>query len=211
MGGHGRAGDAGHATLREESGCGTQERWLAKIGWPGDRASLRDILVRLANLSGEIALNVDILPDRVGEKLGLEIYGAERTLSMDTWQPLHDELLAKGLARADKLAALRGFPWFQRYRQFGIWLRTPPLGFPVLITNLHHLKLVFVGDTVVEAKAYLGVFPPRDRLFVNPGRQYRGRLDVTAAPVHGTILKRRSRAARGARRLRSPAGRDNRG
>ena len=140
--------------------AGTQERWLAKIGWPGDRASLRDILVRLANLSGEIALNVDILPDRVGEKLGLEIYGAERTLSMDTWQPLHDELLAKGLARADKLAALRGFPWFQRYRQFGIWLRTPPLGFPVLITNLHHLKLVFVGDTVVEAKAYLGVFRP---------------------------------------------------
>ena len=140
--------------------AGIRERWLAEIGWPGDRASLRDTLAWLKPLSSEIALNVDILPDRVGEKLGIEVYSAKRTLSMDTWQPLGDRLLAQGLARADKLAALRDFPWFQRYRQLGTWHRTPPVGFPVLVTNLHHLKLVFVEDAVVEAKAYLGVFRP---------------------------------------------------
>ena len=140
--------------------AGMQIRWLAEIGWPGDRASLRDTLARLEPLCGEIALNVDILPDRVGEKLGLEVYSAERTLSMDTWQPIHDQLLVQGLARADKLAALRDFPWFQRFRQFGAWHRTPPVGFPVLATNLHHLKLIFVGDAVIEAKAYLGIFRP---------------------------------------------------
>lgn len=139
---------------------GMRERWLDAIGWPGDRAALRDVLARLEPLSGEIALNVDILPDRVGETLGLEVYSAERTLSMDTWQPLHDELLARRLARADKLAALGDFPSFQRFRQLGAWRRTPPVGFPILATNLHHLKLNFVGDGVREAKAYLGVFRP---------------------------------------------------
>ena len=140
--------------------AGMKERWLAAIGWPGDRTRLRDTLAELEPLCGEIALNVDILPDRVGPKLGLEIYSAERTLSMDTWQPLHDKLLAQGLARADKLAALRDFPSYRRFRQYGVWRRTPPLGYPVLATNLHHLKLVFVGDTVLEAKAYLAVFRP---------------------------------------------------
>ncbi len=139
---------------------GTMEGWLAVIGWPGDRVHLRDTLARLEPLCGEIALNVDILPDRVGPKLGLEMYSSPRTLSIDTWQPLHDELNARGIARADKLAALADFPSCRRYRQVDVWRRTPPLGCPVLVTNLHHLKLVVVGDAVIEAKVYLGVFRP---------------------------------------------------
>ena len=139
---------------------GTTDHWLSAIGWPGDRARLRGTLDRLTPLSGTIALNVDILPDRVGPKLGIEIYSAERTLSMDAWRPLHDQLLALGLARPDKLAALENFPSYRRYRQWGAWRRSPPLGYPVLVTNLHHLKLVFVEDAAIEAKAYLAVFLP---------------------------------------------------
>ena len=140
--------------------AGTTEHWLAAVGWPGDRAHLRSILVLLKPLCGQIALNVDILPNRLGPKLGLELYSARPTLSMDIWEPLHDELAARGLARADKLAALNDFPLYQQYQQMGAWLRTPPLGFPVLVTNLHHLKLVVVGDAIVEAKAYLSVYFP---------------------------------------------------
>ena len=149
-------------------------RWLAVIGWPGDRARLCDTLVRLKPLCGEIALNVDILPDRVGPKLGLELYSARPTLSMDTWQPLHDELSARGLARADKLAAITDFPSFQRYRQVDVWCRTPPLGYPVLVTNLHHLKLVVVGDTVIEAKVYLGIYRPINDYSLNRGNGLEG-------------------------------------
>ena len=154
--------------------AGMKERWLAAIGWPGDRARLRDTLARLGPLCGDIALNVDILPDRVGPKLGLEVYSAERMLAMDTWQPLHDELLAQGLARSDKLAALKDFPSYQRFRQYGAWRRTPPLGYPVLSTNLHHLKLVFAGDAVLEAKAYLGVFRPVINYSPTPGHEMEG-------------------------------------
>ena len=136
------------------------EGWLAAIGWPGDRARVRDTLAQLRPLCSEIALNVDVLPDRVGPKLGIEMYSPLRTLSMDTWQPLHDELIALGLAQVDKLAALEGFPSYRRYRQAYVWVRTPPLGYPLLVTNLHHLKLVVVGGAAIEAKAYLGVFRP---------------------------------------------------
>ncbi len=137
-----------------------QVRWLADIGWPGDRAALRDTLTRLEPVCGEIALDLDILPNRIGERLGLEVYSIERVLSMDTWRPLHDDLLAQGLARADKLAALEDFPWFQRFRHFGPRSRVSTFRFPALVTNLHHLKLVFAVETVLEAKAYLGVFRP---------------------------------------------------
>ena len=154
--------------------AGAQERWLAAIGWPGDRACLRDTLTRLAPLCGEIALNVDILPDRVGPKLGLELYATERMLSMDTWRPLHEALLAQGLARADKLAALEDFPSYRRFQQYGAWNRTPPLGYPALATNLHHLKLVLVGDAVVEAKAYLSVFRPVIDYSPSRGREGQG-------------------------------------
>ena len=139
---------------------GTTQRWLAAIGWPGDQAHLHGILVRLEPLCGQVALNVDILPGRVGPQLGLELYGARRTLSMEDWQPLHDELVARGLARADKVAALQDYPLYQQYRQMATSLRAPHLGFPVLVTNLHHLKLVIVGGAAVEAKAYLSVFFP---------------------------------------------------
>ena len=139
---------------------GMKVRWLAEIEWPGDLACLTDTLVHLEPLCGKVALNIDVLPGGVGPKLGLEIYPAERMLSTDTWQPLWDELLSQGLARVDKLEALKDFPSYRRYRQLGSWRRTPPLGFPALITNLHHLKLAFVGNTVRESKAYLGVYRP---------------------------------------------------
>ena len=138
-----------------------RDHWLAAIGWPGDRGRLHDALDRLAPLCASgLALNVDIFPDRVGPKLGVEFYSAERMLAMDTWQLLHDELLSEGLARADKLAALADYPWYKRFRQFGAWRRTPPIGYPVIATNLHHVKLNFVEDAVIEAKVYLGVYRP---------------------------------------------------
>ena len=154
--------------------AGMKEQWLAEIGWPGDLACLRDTLARLAPLCGEMALNVDILPDRMSPKLGIEIYPRERILSMETWQPLHDELLAQGLARANKLAALKGFPSLRRYRQYGVWRRTPPTGYPALGTNLHHLKLVFVENAVVEAKAYLAVYRPAINCSPTRGHVFEG-------------------------------------
>ena len=147
---------------------GEHERWLTEIGWPGNKGSLRKTLDWLRPLCGEIALNVDILSDKVGESLGIEIYSAERILSIETWQPLFDELLARRLARAEKLTALRNIPWSQRFRQLGVLMRQPPVGFPVLVMNLHHLKLIFSKGEVIKAKAYIGVFFPAYRYIFNP-------------------------------------------
>jgi len=143
-----------------DMGTETGLRWLAGIGWSGNVARLRGVLDRITPLCGEIALNIDILSDGVGPKLGLELYSAEKVFSIDPWLPLFDELSARGLARADKLKALADFPSFRRFRQIGAWNREPPVGYPLIATNLHHLKLVLAADATVETKAYLGVFRP---------------------------------------------------
>ncbi len=136
------------------------ERWLAEIGWPGQMAKLRETFDWLRPLAGEIALNVDILPDGVGDTLGIEIYAPEQTLSVESWRPLCDELLARGLARAEKMAALLDIPWSRRFRQLGVHLLDPPIGFPVVAINLHHLKLIFAAGELTTAKAYVGVYFP---------------------------------------------------
>ncbi|MCY4431905.1 MAG: hypothetical protein OXC11_16150 [Rhodospirillales bacterium] len=137
-----------------------KEHWLEAIRWPGNKARLRCTLASMAPLCGKIALNVDVLQNAVRPKLGLEIYSTERALTMEPWRPILDALLAQGLVHRDKVAALAAFPSFRRFRQIGAWKRNPPLGHPVLATNMHHLKLVFDGEVVTEAKAYLGVFRP---------------------------------------------------
>ena len=160
------------------------ERWLAEIEWPGSRTSLRDTLDWLRPLSSEIALNVDFLPEKTGENLGIEIYVAEPGLSIDNWLPLFDQLLARRLARADKLAALRNAPWSQRFRQLWVWLRNPPIGYPLLFVNLHHLKLVLRGDELVKAKAYVGVYFPAIRYDTElAGRQMEEFRDHRRAPL----------------------------
>jgi len=138
--------------------------WLARIGWPGDRTLLRRTVARLDPLCHDIALNVDILSDRVGPKLGVELYALSeadrRSLAMEPWRPLFDELLAQGLVRPDKVAALANYPSLRMFRQYRAFRRKPPVGYPALATNLHHLKLVFAGDRAVEVKAYIGVYRP---------------------------------------------------
>ena len=147
------------------------ERWLAEIEWPGNRARLRETFDWLLPLSHEIALNVDFLADRVGENLGIEVY-VERKLSIDCWLPLFDQLLTRRLARADKLEALGQIPFSEQFRQLWVWYRKPPIGFPVLTMNLHHLKLVLRGDEIVKVKAYIGVYFPALQL----GPEESGRL-----------------------------------
>ena len=139
---------------------GTMDRWLIAIGWPGDTGHLRHTLTRLQPLCDHIALNVDILPDRVGPKLGIELYRTGQSVSMDGWQMLLDTLIARGLAQEGKVAALKDFPSYRQYRLMIKSLLRPTHMYPGLATNLHHLKLVVAGDATIEVKAYLSVFRP---------------------------------------------------
>ena len=139
------------------------ERWLGEIGWPGDMEGLRGTLNWLRPHCGEIALSVDILPEAAGANLGIEIYGVKREFSIDTWLPLFDELGERGLARDDKLMAMGKIPWIQRFRQVGVWLRDPPIGFPLVAVNLHHLKVVLAGAEPSRAKAYVAIYFPVHR------------------------------------------------
>jgi hypothetical protein len=154
-----RAGSVTRLCLRKIDPLETAN-WLTSIGWPGDADAVQAIMRRLRPMVGQIALNVDILPQGTGPKLGLELYRPGEGIDPAQWRPLFDTLTQMGLARTDKLAGLSAFPHQQRYSQSAALRRDPPLGYPVIVQNLHHIKLVMTGSTPVEAKAYLGVYRP---------------------------------------------------
>jgi hypothetical protein len=151
-------------------------RWLAAIGWPGHVPAVADLLGDFAPLLASVALDVDVTPDGIGPKLGLEFYRPFETVDPGQWQPVFEKLAAFGLALPDKLAGLSGFAGRQRFDQRDAILgRSARIGFPVIARNIHHLKLVVIGAVPVEAKAYLGIY--------RPGVDYRG--IVGSAPGDG--------------------------
>ena len=134
--------------------------WLRAIGWPGDIAAAAGRLEEWAILANRIALNVDLLPDGIGPRLGVEVYQPFGSVDPAPWRPLLDRLGGEGLTRSDKAAALLAFPGEERFSQDEVWRARRGVGDPVLLRSIHHLKLVLAGDRITEAKAYLGVYRP---------------------------------------------------
>lgn len=156
----GRAGTVVRVCVRNV-GVSAAARWLGDIRWPGDIEAATALISGLEPSLGSIALNVDLLPDGTGPKLGLELYQPFENPDPGLWAPVFDRLRAAGLARSDKLVALAAFPGRERFDQrAAIRGDAAGTGYPVIVRSIHHLKLVVVGDRPVEAKAYLGVYRP---------------------------------------------------
>lgn len=144
---------------------GAMAAWLRELDWPGDAAALDDALRPVAAMAREVTLDVDFTADGLGAKIGLECYQEWPALDVAQWQGLVDHARALGLARDEKAAAVLAWPAETRYT-----LRQQYDGqhdghmFPVVFRNIHHIKLAFVNDAMVEAKAYLGVTRPGFRI-----------------------------------------------
>lgn len=140
--------------------CSAAVAWLEQIGWPGDLATVETVWQTYADPLGEPALNIDLMPDGVGPKLGIELYAKENAFSTQPWDTALYQLESAGLARPEKISALRGLPFIEKYA-LPTWSPDgPQVIYPALSCNLHHLKLVIVGSVVTEAKAYVGVLRP---------------------------------------------------
>jgi hypothetical protein len=110
-------------------------RHLRDLGWPGlERFAPDSDLVRL-----------DVTPG--SSRLGLEFFDARDRRSRDA---LLDTCLAAGVCTPHQRAALRRWPGSERSpRPGGAW--------PARVSRWTDAKLVFEGDQLVAAKAYLGV------------------------------------------------------
>lgn len=111
------------------------------LGWEGSAPALRQLLDRLAPLSRDLAVSVDVADGRILPRLGVEIFRTGPLL------PALDILEGLGLCAPEKVRALRelGEEW-QWYaasdgRQLG--------------RRMAHYKLSFIGSSPSDAKAYL--------------------------------------------------------
>lgn len=140
--------------------CETAIIWLDQIGWPGDLATVKTVWRDYVDPLGDAALNIDLMPGGVGPKLGIELYAKENAFSTQPWDTALDQLQSSGLARPENISALRDLPFLKHYALPTWSADGPQVIYPALSCNLHHLKLVIVEDTLIEAKAYIGVLRP---------------------------------------------------
>jgi hypothetical protein len=136
--------------------------WLRAQGWPGDTVALARVLDELGPLVSLMAFDLDYTTAGLGPKLGIECYRSWPVLDTAQWQPLLDYASGHGLIAPPRRDAITAFPartdadWTEQFET------GKKLGyvFPILYRNIHHVKLVFMGDRFTEAKAYLGVTRP---------------------------------------------------
>lgn len=164
----GAMGSREHAVLRlcvNRMAAQDLAPWLAAIGWPGDCSALDAALTALRPLIRDLAVGIDITAAGVMEKIGIECYLDWSVEQPDQWEPLLDHLAEHGLLTSRKRRALEAFPERSSYgpRQQLKWMRDGVM-YPVLIRNIHHIKLAFCNDEFVEAKGYLGLYRPGVRL-----------------------------------------------
>jgi hypothetical protein len=133
--------------------------WLADLNWPGDTAVLTELLHTLAPRLQSLAVDVDFTAAGVAAKVGLECYMDWANADPNQWLPLLDYLAGLQLCVPSKQRGILAFPGTnrllssQQHTMCGII-------YPLLIHNIHHLKLSVMNNRIVEAKAYLGVYRP---------------------------------------------------
>lgn len=138
--------------------------YLATIGWTGEPEPLRGLLSRLSGSIDAVSLDIDVA-ETVGPKAGLECYVYGPRLSA-RWRPFLNDLTSAGLcteAKREGLLAWPGFDaetassgdWPEELRRVSAFLGHGTQS--VLVRWLHHVKLDYVPNRIVEAKAYLAV------------------------------------------------------
>ncbi len=133
--------------------------WLAGLDWPGNINRCESALEDLAPKVERICVDLNLSPDGIDKKIGLECYMDRSKDGADQWQPLLSFVEQKGLCVPEKRTGLNDFPGTSKSP---VHLRRGSEGFIYVNTarKIHHLKLNFDGNTFTEAKAYLALNRP---------------------------------------------------
>jgi hypothetical protein len=152
---------------------------LRRLRWPGPAERVQNTV--LACLRGDlVSLNFDLGAD-VGPRLGIECSVADRYVA-GAWASLLDRLVEAGLCTGTKRDAMLAWSgvsspatdadvWPENLQQLAEHLGSPEAVY--FRRYINHVKLSFVGDDILGAKAYLVCrlslapaldgAPPRDR------------------------------------------------
>ena len=142
--------------------------FLARLHWPGDLSMVETVLARFNERFGieRTGLNLDVGMEGLGPTLGLTPIVKQRYADdprgwidgLTDWQPLLDALGREEFVVREKVQALQG------------WISKPTIlyaktGRFVMLSGIHHVKLVISGDRLEQAKGYIymvlsGALPP---------------------------------------------------
>ncbi|HJU64704.1 MAG TPA: prenyltransferase/squalene oxidase repeat-containing protein [Gemmatimonadaceae bacterium] len=171
-------------------------RYLGRIGWPGDGSDVQEQGRWLLDIVDQVVLCLEVRA-QIQPQLGLECFFTQKHGVDPRWVPLLDQLVGRGLctaAKRDALLAWAGYiepqrisePWPEA--QIVASLLEPAHRFGVFDRRLSHVKLTYLPDQPLRAKAYFGY----GHVWVRP----QSKLRVSAAaPASDTLEPSSARAA----------------
>ncbi|MEO1374752.1 MAG: hypothetical protein AAFW70_10610 [Cyanobacteria bacterium J06635_10] len=139
--------------------------FLKSMNWLGCTDNLSQLLKELENVVDRIDLDIDV-GENIYPKIGLECYLAKQPSLEPKWNLFLDYLVIKGLCTPEKRHKLLNYPGYIRERDFPQALSVGTLKLnqllgskyeTVFFKGLHHIKLTYQNQDVLEAKAYLYV------------------------------------------------------
>lgn len=139
--------------------------FLKSMNWLGCTDNLSKLLKELETVVDRIDLDIDV-GENIYPKIGLECYLANQPSLQPKWNLFLDYLVIKGLCTPEKQHKLLTYPGYVRKRDFSQALSVGTSKLNQLLGNkyeivffkgLHHIKLTYQNQEVLEAKAYLYV------------------------------------------------------
>ena len=132
--------------------------FLENLGWPGEISAVEAVISRFKERANIVrtGANVDVQADGLGPTLGLTLvvkqrYTDESRVWIDgltDWNPMLEALSHEDFVAGEKIKALTG------------WASKPTTLFAktgrfVMLSGIHHVKLVISGNRLNQAKAYV--------------------------------------------------------
>ena len=139
--------------------------FLSSMNWLGDTNNLSQLLQELATKVDRIDLDIDV-GETIYPKIGLECYLQNQPSLQPKWSLFFDYLVNKSLCTAEKQNKLLNYHGYVRQRERSNTLVSSTsrlnqlLGTKyetVFFKGLNHIKLTYIHQEALEAKAYLYV------------------------------------------------------
>jgi len=144
--------------------------YLSALGWSDDNNVFEELIRDLEIRADRFVLSFDVTPDGIGPRIGIECSFEENRYHEESrWEGLFDYLVQKGMCLAQKRDALLRYPGVEHPDDFTGGVMKPfasvsqhldNLFSGLLVRYISHVKVVYVPNRPLEAKAY-----PAVRLF----------------------------------------------
>lgn len=151
--------------------------YLNALGWHDTDNQLRELIRDIAAKAERFVLSFDVTADGIGPRIGLECSFEENRYHEEArWQPLFEYLVERGMCLPEKRDALLQYPGVDHTDDFTSGVMKPFVSVSQhlddifsgsLVRYLSHVKVVYVSDRPMEAKAYPAVrlFESSDTVF----------------------------------------------